>query len=258
MIEINLKGKTVLITGALGAIAGFVAKRLAEAGAFLVLTDVLGEDEAQQRINDWTLASGAWYYALMDVTDPRNVSEVVKGIFDKFPQTDTAIGLAGGCAMHPFPSTSLEEFDRIFRFNFLGQTYFARAVLSEWTKRGIAGQMIFTSSLVASLPWPDISAYASAKSALETFAKCLALEYAERHIRFNAVAPGHVAAGSAMKIYNQDAVYRTMVNRVIPLERLVRPEAIADAFLWLCSSLADDLNGQVIKVDLGASIPKVG
>jgi NAD(P)-dependent dehydrogenase (short-subunit alcohol dehydrogenase family) len=258
MIEISLKGRSVLITGALGAIAEFVVRRLTEADAFLILTDVLREEEARQRVNHWDLAADSWYYTPMDVTDPTGVSSTVEGIFEKFPHTDTAIGLAGGCGMHPFSSTSSEEFDRIFRFNFTGQTYFTRAVLNEWVKRNIAGQMIFTSSLVASLPWPDISAYTSAKCALEMFAKCLALEYADRRIRFNVVAPGHVAAGSSLKIYREDESYRKMVDRVIPLKRQVRPEAIADAFLWLCSSMAGDVNGQVIKVDLGTSIPKVG
>ncbi|MCL5005974.1 MAG: SDR family oxidoreductase [Acidobacteria bacterium] len=258
MVEISLKGRTVLITGALGAIAEFVVRRLAEAGAFLILTDVRPEEEARQRVNDWDLAADSWYYTPMDVTESAAVSSTVQSIFGKFPQTDTAIGLAGGCAIHPFSSTPVEEFDRIFRFNFLGQTYFARAVLSEWTRQDIAGQMIFTSSLVASLPWPDFSAYTSAKAALEMFAKCLALEYADRHIRFNVVAPGHVAAGSSLRIYREDESYREMVDRVIPLKRQVRPQAVADAFLWLCSSLAEDVNGQVIKVDLGTSIPKVG
>jgi NAD(P)-dependent dehydrogenase (short-subunit alcohol dehydrogenase family) len=258
MIEINLKGRAILITGALGAIAEAVGERLSEAGAFLVLTDVLAEDVARERVNGWKLAAGSWHYSLMDVTDPQKVSAAIKDIFGKFPHTDAAIGLAGGCPMHPFASTSLEEFERIFRYNFMGQTYFTRSVLSEWEKRNTAGQIVYTSSLVGSLPWPDLSAYTSAKAAVEMFAKCLALEYSERHIRFNVVAPGHVATGSQLKIYNEDEPYRAMVNRVIPLKRMVRPEAIADAFLWLCSALADDVNGQVIKVDLGASIPKVG
>lgn len=258
MIEINLEGKVILITGALGAIAEAVARRLSEAGAFLVLTDVLPEEAARERVRNWNLFTDSWDYSLMDVTEPEKVSAAIQAIFQKFPQTEAAIGLAGGCPMHPFSSTSIEEFERIFRYNFLGQTYFTRAVLSEWVKRNTAGQFIYTSSLVGSLPWPNLSSYTSAKAAVEMFAKCLALEYAEHHIRFNVVAPGHVATGSQLKIYHQDEPYRAMVHRVIPLQRMVRPEAIADAFLWLCSPLAEDVNGQVIKVDLGASIPKVG
>ena len=90
------------------------------------------------------------------------------------------------------------------------------------------------------------------------FAKTLALENAERGIRFNLIAPGHVAAGSCLKVYETDEAYRKMANSVIPLKRLVRPEALADTYVWLCSSMASEINGQVIKVDLGASIPKVG
>ncbi len=257
MVEINLSGKTILITGALGAIAEAAAKRLSEAGAVLALTDIFAEDEAHERVSSWKLASG-WHYAVMDVTDHKNVSGAVQDIFETFPHIDVGIGLAGGCPLHPFSSTTREEFDRLVHYNFIGQTYFTRSVLDEWVKRETAGQLIYTSSLVASLPWPGLSAYISAKQAVEMFAKCLALEYADRHIRFNVVAPGHVATGSQLKVYNEDATYHSMVNRVNPLKRMVRPEAIADTFLWLCSPLADDVNGQVIHVDLGASIPKVG
>jgi NAD(P)-dependent dehydrogenase (short-subunit alcohol dehydrogenase family) len=258
MIEVNLKGKTILINGALGSIAEFVARRLSEAGAYLVLTDILEDEKAQERVSSWKLAADTWHYTLMDVTDPQKVSTAIQGIFEDFPQIDRAIGLAGGCPLHPFSSTPIEEYDRIVHFNFLGQTYFTRSLLSEWVKRNIPGEIIYTSSLVASLPWPELSAYICAKAAVEQFAKCLALEYAENHIRFNVIAPGHVAIGSQLQVYNENATYRGMVNRVIPLKRMVRPEAIADAFLWLCSPLADDVNGQVIHVDLGASIPKVG
>lgn len=258
MIEIDLKGKTILINGALGAIAEFVVRRLSEAGAFLVLTDVLPDAEAQQRVSAWNLAADSWHYTLMDITEPKKLSVAIQNIFGKFPRTNAAIGLAGGCPLHPFSSTPIAEYDRIVRYNFLGQTYFTRSLLAEWAKRDTSGHIIYTSSLVASLPWPELSAYICAKAAVEQFAKCLALEYAQRHMRFNVVAPGHVATGGQLQVYNENATYREMVNRVIPLKRMVRPEAIADTFLWLCSPLADDVNGQIIHVDLGASIPKVG
>jgi NAD(P)-dependent dehydrogenase (short-subunit alcohol dehydrogenase family) len=159
--------------------------------------------------------------------------------------------------MHPFATTSSEDFSQIFNFNFLGQVYFTRAVLREWVDRKIKGHMVYASSWVATNPWPDLSAYVSAKAALDAFSKCMALEYASFGIRLNSIAPGHVAAGSSLKVYETDKQYREAVDRVIPLGRMVRVEAVADAFLWLASNMADDINGQVIRIDLGASIPKL-
>lgn len=258
MIALDLSSRTILITGALGAIAEFINRRLLEGGARLILTDVVPEPTAQLRLEAMALPTNRWLYRQMDVTDPDMVSRATAAMFSELPTIDVLLGHAGGCALHPFASTSADEFERIVQFNFLGQIHVTRAVLREWVQRKTGGHIIYTSSLVGSLPWVDLTAYTASKAALEMFARCLALEHAACGIRCNCVAPGHVAAGSSLKVYEADPVYRRMVDRVIPLGRLIRPEAIADVFAWLCSPMADDVNGQVIRIDGGASIPKVG
>jgi NAD(P)-dependent dehydrogenase (short-subunit alcohol dehydrogenase family) len=181
------------------------------------------------------------------------IERVVNAAFEKFPDMDTVIGHAGGCGLHPFTSTSEAEFERIFRFNFFAQTYLARAVLGRWVERKIAGHLIFTSSYVARMPHTQISAYAAAKAALENFARSLALEYALTGIRVNVVSPGNVAAGSSLKVFEEDSAYREFVLRV-SLGRRNSPESIADAFVFLCSPLANEINGQVFSPDYGAGI----
>jgi NAD(P)-dependent dehydrogenase (short-subunit alcohol dehydrogenase family) len=257
LIAIDLNKRAVLVTGALGSIALVTIARLVEAGAHLVLTDIKSPEEAASLLGTLGLPQDSCEYWKMDVTEEKEVSSVVSSIFKKNPHIDICLGLAGGCGMHPFATTSSEEFSQIFNFNFLGQVYFTRAVLREWVDRKIKGHMVYASSWVATNPWPDLSAYVSAKAALDAFSKCMALEYASFGIRLNSIAPGHVAAGSSLKVYETDKQYREAVDRVIPLGRMVRVEAVADAFLWLASNMADDINGQVIRIDLGASIPKL-
>lgn len=208
MIAIDLKDKLILVTGGLGAIATVTVAGLIEAGAFVIVTDILAEADGQQAMEREKLTPGRWEYRTMDVTSSRDVSSVVRSVFDKHPNIDVAIGLAGGCGLHPFATSSEETFAEILRFNFTGQTYFTRAVLREWTQHGRTAHMIYASSWVGSNPWPDISAYVSAKAALDAFAKCMALEYAKYGIRFNAIAPGHVAAGSSLKVYETNQQYR--------------------------------------------------
>lgn len=256
MIALEVSDRCILITGALGAIADAMVRRLREAGATLVLTDIHPAVEGRRMCEARGFAD--CYYRQMDVTDAASVDCAVADLFSRFPGTDIALGHAGGCGIHPFASTPAQEFERIVRFNYFGQVNFARAVLSQWTQRRTKGHLIFTSSLVGSLPWPNFSAYNSAKAALEMTAKCLALEYAGYGVRVNVVAPGHVSTGASIKIYETEPAYRAIVDRVIPMRRMVRPEAVADTFLWLCSPLAEDVNGQVIKVDLGESIPCIG
>ena len=118
MISIDLSGKAILITGALGAIAEHMVRRLAESGATLVLTDIKPEDEAQRTLNDWQIPPSSYHYLPADVTDSRQVERVVNAAFEKFPGMDTVIGHAGGCGLHPFASTSEADYERIFRFNY--------------------------------------------------------------------------------------------------------------------------------------------
>jgi len=178
---------------------------------------------------------------------------VVNAAFEKFPGMDTVIGHAGGCGLHPFASTSEADYERIFRFNYFAQTYLARSVLAQWTQRNIAGHLIFTSSYVARMPHTQISSYASAKAALENFARSLALEYALTGIRVNVVSPGNVAAGSSLKVFEEDPAYREFVLRV-SLGKRNSPQSIADAFVFLCSPLASEINGQILSPDYGAGI----
>jgi NAD(P)-dependent dehydrogenase (short-subunit alcohol dehydrogenase family) len=247
MVNIDLCGKQILITGGLGAIAGHIVSGLEAAGATMIVTDVVPPEEA---------AHNPYYQ--MDVTDSAQVSQVVATLFEAYPALDTALGNAGGTALTPFLDTPLEEFERVLRFNFLGQAFFAHAVVSQWVKRRIRGHLIFTSSYASRIPMSGIAAYTAAKAALEMFTRNLALEMAPHGIRVNAIAPGNVAAGSSLKVYESDPVYRAWVDRVSPLGKRNSPEAIANAFLYLCSPLAAELDGHVLQVDMGVGLPKLG
>jgi NAD(P)-dependent dehydrogenase (short-subunit alcohol dehydrogenase family) len=253
MIAIDLSAKTILVTGALGAIAEHMVRKLAASGATLVLTDIKPEQQAIQTLNDWQIPPSAYLYFSADITDSSQVNSVVNAAFEKFPGMDTVIGHAGGCGLHPFATTSEADYERIFSFNYFAQTYLARAVLAQWIASKIAGHLIFTSSYVARMPHTQIPAYSSAKAALENFARSLALEYALTGIRVNVVSPGNVAAGSSLKVFDEDPAYREFVLRV-SLGRRNSPESIADAFVFLCSPLAAEINGQILSPDYGAGI----
>jgi NAD(P)-dependent dehydrogenase (short-subunit alcohol dehydrogenase family) len=252
----KLNDKTVLITGGLGAIAEHILKTLAAAGATMVVTDQRPEADAQSVLEGWGL--GACTYLQMDITEPSSVADAVAEAFARHPGINVALGHAGGTGIFPFETCERERFDQLVTFNFLGQTWFAREVLRHWRAKDCAGHLIFTSSYVARLPMAGIAAYTASKAALEMFAKNLALEYAAHGIRVNCVAPGNVAAGSSLVVYENDAVYRAWVDRVSPLGKRNSPEAVANAFLYLCSHLADELDGHVLQVDAGVGLPKLG
>jgi len=253
MIKIDLSGKVILITGAMGAIAEHMVKKLTAAGAMLVLLDLKPEEEARQLLKQWQIPDASYLYHSVDITDSKILTRVVDRTSERFPQMDTVLGHAGGCGLHPFATTSEQDFERIFRFNFSAQTVLARAAFAQWTRRNIPGHIIFTSSYVARVPHTQIPAYASAKAALENFARCMALEYASSGIRVNVISPGNVAAGSSLKVFEEDPAYREFVLRV-SLGKRNSPESIADAFVFLCSPLASEISGQILSADYGSGI----
>ncbi len=253
MITIDLSGKSILITGAMGAIAEFMVRKLVAAGANLILIDIQPENAAKQTLRDWNIPGESYVYFETDITDSAALNRVVNESFLRFPALDTVLGHAGGCGLHPFATTSEADYDRIFRFNYFAQVNLARAVFAQWMERKIAGHLIFTSSYVARMPHTQIPSYASAKAALENFVRCMALEYADTGIRVNVISPGNVAAGSSLKVFDEDTAYREFVLRV-SLGRRNSPESIADAFVFLCSPLANEINGQILSSDYGAGI----
>ena len=253
MIQIDLSGKVILITGALGAIAEHMVKRLTAAGAMLVLVDLKPANEALDELEKWGIPHQAYVYHPLDITDSARLTRVVDETFERFPSMDAVLGHAGGCGLHPFATTSEAEFERIFRFNFLAQVSLTRAVFAQWIRRKTPGHLIFTSSYVARVPHTQIPAYASAKAALENFARCMALEYSASGIRVNVISPGNVAAGSSLKVFDEDPAYREFVLRV-SLGKRNSPESIADAFVFLCSPLGSEINGQILSADYGGGI----
>jgi NAD(P)-dependent dehydrogenase (short-subunit alcohol dehydrogenase family) len=253
MIQIDLSGKVILITGAMGAIAEHMVKKLSAAGATLVLLDLKPANEAREMLRTWRIPQEKHVYHSLDITDSATLTSVVNETFERYPQMDTVLGHAGGCGLHPFAATSEADFERIFRFNFSAQTFLTRAVFAQWVQRKIPGHLIFTSSYVARVPHTLIPSYASAKAALENFARCMALEYASSGIRVNVISPGNVAAGSSLKVFEEDPAYREFVLRV-SLGKRNSPESIADAFVFLCSPLASEISGQILSADYGSGI----
>lgn len=257
-MPIDLSSQTIFMTGALGSIAEYVVRGLSQAGAHLVLSDRESDITAHSKLARWGIQEDAFTYVRLDVTDASAIERTVADVMDRFPHLSTVLGHAGGCGLHPFLETSVNEFDRIFRFNYLSQVDLARSVLKRWRAAKIQGHLLFTSSYVARFPHTRIPAYATAKAALELLTKCLALEYGPLGIRVNAISPGNVAVGSSLRVYEEDREYREFVDRASPLGRRNSPEAVADVFVMLCSPLAREINGQIISVDMGVSIPKIG
>lgn len=244
----------VMLTGGIGAIGQAVGLRLARDGHRVTLVDLAGTVDGRRAIErlaaDDPVAFERLDYLQADVTSPGAIGAAI----DALPALDIAIANAGIVRSSPFLEISAADWQDHLDVNLSGAFHTAQAAARRFVRDGTAGLLIFTSSWVAEVPWPEIAAYTVTKSGLEMLARQAARELAPYGIRANLVAPGIVAAGMAKQQYDTEPQYRERVGRVVPLRSLQTVDSVAGAFSYLCSPDGDYLTGTTLLADGGASL----
>jgi NAD(P)-dependent dehydrogenase (short-subunit alcohol dehydrogenase family) len=251
---LDLSGKTILITGGAGAIGAVVVKTLAEHGARVAVNDVVAASQAQGDLAASGLDADQALYYQADATQPEPVAELFDRVTQQQGLPDVVCCHAGMVEAFPVETYSLERFDQLIQLNLRSSFIVAQAAAQRWIAAGRAGHLIFTTSWVQDVPWPEITPYTTSKSGLKALMRGFARELAPKHIRANAVAPGIVAVGLAKRQWDTDPSYRARAEKAIPLGFMQPPETVAHAFLYLCSPMADYMTGSVLLVDGGCSL----
>ena len=250
---LDLTGKRILITGGCGAIGLVVVRVLTAHGATLIVNDILPDSEANQRLDDAGIAAEKRHYIRADNTDPADVERM-------FQASETAVGLpdvvcchAGLAQAHPIQEYPLETYDRLFNVNTRAAFIVAQAATQRWLAQDQPGLLLFTTSWVQNVPWPEIAPYNASKAAMRMLMRNFARELAPK-IRANAIAPGIVGVGMAKHQWDTEPQYRARAQKAIPLGEMQSPEDVAYAFLFLCSPMAAYMTGSVLLVDGGCSL----
>lgn len=249
-----LAGKSILITGALGGIGQVVVKTLLAHGASVVANDILPEGEAQSvaAMQGWPAAR--YHYVHADITKSDEVEKLLEATVKRTGNLDIALCHAGMVLACPILKYSEQNWDDIVDLNLKGTFLVAQAAARIMVGQKSAGRLIFTSSWVQDVPWPEITPYTVTKSALRTLMRGMARELAPKGIRVNAIAPGIVGVGMAKRQWDTDPDYRRRAEKAIPLGSLQTPESVANALLFLCSEAADYMTGATLLVDGGCSL----
>ncbi|WP_419913745.1 SDR family NAD(P)-dependent oxidoreductase [Hoeflea sp.] len=248
---IDLEDKTIVISGAAGALGTVISGHLAGLGARVAALDVLEEHEAG---NSLDLQPGRLEYRRCDTSDNTACHDTLNEIAESFGMPDVVCCHAGLVGVSPIESYPADDFDKLMQVNLRGAFVLAQSAVKLWLDTGRTGQLIFTTSWVHDHPWPEITPYAASKAGLNALMRGFARELAGRGIRANAVAPGIVAAGMALKTWNENAEYRARASVAIPLGELQPVESVANAFAFMCSDLSSYMTGSVLTVDGGCSL----
>ena len=252
----RLDGEVVAITGGLGDIARATATRLRSEGAQVALLD-LGDGHE----HPWLLEnrSDSLLYLQADVCNRPQLDQALAHAARRFGRLDVLIANAGVVANQPFLEVDGEAWERTLRVNLSGAFHAAQSaarIMVAQSRRasGSRGKILFTSSWVQDMPWPEGAAYATSKSGLRMLAKVIAQELAADGITSNVLAPGIVQAGLSARILETDPGFRARVAQAVPLGSLQTAESVAAAFSFLCSSDSDYMTGATLLVDGGASL----
>ena len=249
-----LSGKRILITGGLGAIGRVVVKRLLEVSASVAVNDILEEAKATELIRNAGWAGDRCLYFRADVTEPDDARALIERAVASMGGLDIAICHAGMVQSGSILDYSAHDWDRILDLNLKGAFLVAQAAARAMVAAGTPGKIIFTSSWVQDVPWPEITPYNVSKSGVKMLMRGMARELAPKGIRMNAVAPGIVGVGMARRQWDTEPDYQRRAQKAIPLGVLQTPESVADAMIFLCSGASDYMTGATLLVDGGCSL----
>src|ERR1044071_5910509 len=246
----NLTGRHALVTGGGRGIGRAIAASLSDAGAAVT---VLGRQEGA--LKDAVSAGHAKGYVMAYVTDEGAVDAAVKQAVAERGPIDILIANAGAGESTPFLKADAAQFRRMFDLNVMGVVHAARAVLGVMVKRGF-GRIVVNSSVAGLKGYAYVTAYCMAKHAAVGFVLALAQETVKSGVTVNAVCPGYTDADlvqsgisnvTAKTGRSQDAALADMLKDK-PIGRLITPEEVAEAVLFLCSPGASAITGTTLTV----------
>jgi len=247
----RLSGKTAAITGGAGGIGGAIARCFAGEGATLALLDLNGDGAAELAASLAGPDSGHFGGAI-DVGDEASVNAAFATAAEAIGGIDILINTAAIAGAGTVEEMPVEEWDRMIQINLRGTFLCCRAVLPAMRQRKW-GRIVNFASEVAHRGNPGLSHYAASKAAVIAFSKCLALEAIPDGICVNTLSPG--PTDTTMLSGIDENVIAKLVNDLMPIGRLGKPEEIAAAVLFLASDDAAFCVGTTLHANGGAYLP---
>ncbi len=240
-------GKSVLVTGASSGIGKAIAIRFAQEGASVAVNYRRDQAGAEDTLASVVAAepSGKHYVIKADVSDEAQVIAMFAEAVSKFGRVDVLINNAGIQVPASSHEIEMADFDRVLNVNLRGTFLCAREAVRHFLSHGKGGAIVNNSSVHEIIPKPKYVPYSISKGGMENLTRSMALEYADRGIRVNAVGPGAVVT-PINKAWIDDPIARGEVESHIPMGRAATAEEIAAVFAFLASDEASYITGQTL------------
>ena len=243
-----LKDKVCIVTGAGKGFGKEIAKEFYAQGAKLALITRSQEDidNLMTKFDSERVLS-----ICGDVSDGNIVSQFISQTINKFGVIDVLVNNAGMRFRKEFLDISNDELDQVLDVNLKSMVFLCQKVLPYMIKNN-SGKIINMSSIAGTLGFANLSGYVISKAAIIGLTKSLAVEFADRNIQINALAPGFCKTSYFENFQENKELYDFTLSRT-PMNRWGDSKEIADVCVFLASDMSNYMTGEVLKVDGGWS-----
>ncbi len=242
----RLKDKVAIVTGGGKGIGKAIALLFAQNGADIIVADIHLE-KAQETAKEIQTIGQRAMAIKVDVANLNDVEQMVQSILERFGQIDILINNAGIARDKLILRMTEEDWDTVLNINLKGTFICTKVAIKSMSKRRY-GKIVNIASVVGLMGNVGQANYAASKAGVIGFTKTIAREFAQRGINVNAIAPGYVETPMTDAIPEK---VKEEMKRRIPMERLGRPEDVAEGALFLVSEASSYITGQVLNVNGG-------
>jgi len=243
---LKLAGKIALITGAAQGIGRAVALLLARNGADIVVSDI-NLEKAQETAKEIEVIGRRAMAIKVNVVNLEEVERMVQAILEGFKQIDILVNNAGIARDKLILRMTEEDWEAVINVNLKGTFNCTKAVIRYMSKQK-SGKIVNIASVVGEMGNAGQANYSASKAGVIGFTKTIAREFALRGINVNAIAPGYIETPMTEALPEK---VKEELKRMIPMERLGRPEDVAEGVLFLVSEASSYITGQVLNVNGG-------
>jgi NAD(P)-dependent dehydrogenase (short-subunit alcohol dehydrogenase family) len=247
----RLLGKSAVVTGAGNGIGRATAELFAEEGARIVGGDLDGD--GLRRLGERLGAQGAEFAGVIgDVSQPDDAKRMIVAAVERYGRIDVLVANAGVIPLRDITEATPEDWDEVMAVDGRGMFLTCKYAIEQMVRSG-GGSIVCLSSISGVAGQKSQSTYGPAKFVASGLTKHLAVEWADRGIRVNAVAPGTIRTERVQRLPEEPGgtEYIRAIERMHPMGRLGEPAEVAQAIAFLASDQASFVTGAILPVDGG-------
>ena len=246
-----LNNKVILVTGGSTGIGRATAKVLGAEGATVIIADVQ-DQEGSNTVRMVCDAGGQAEYHHVDVGDYEQVRALVTQVAETHGSLDGAFnnaGIEGPTAK--ILDVPMEDWDRVIRVNLTGVFICMKCEIEQMIKQDGGGSIVSTSSAAGLIGIPGAASYNASKHGVIGLTKTVALEYAAKNIRVNAVCPGFIETPMLDRVTDASVKIRDQLIKAVPMRRVAQASEVGETAAWLLSDKSSYVTGVAMPVDGG-------